>query len=137
MPVFFSLYYFVFFKIFSRLNITTNLILDLWIDNAIEIEDLHDGLHFGVVGNRKMADKLKSVIRKNLPHLAPDDLPSGQPNLSIHYPHCRYSIVYMICMCIQINMFLMIKIYVAIFLYMNIYLIYRYTILIAVTLSFM
>jgi hypothetical protein len=43
------------------------MISDLWCDNAtrwpIEIEDLHDGLHFGVVGNRKMADGLKSVIR--------------------------------------------------------------------------
>lgn len=39
-------------------------------------------------GNKKMAEGLKSLIREKLPHLAPDDLRNGQPNLSIHYPHC-------------------------------------------------
>jgi hypothetical protein len=63
-------------------------ILDLWKDpNRVELNDLHDGLHLGVGGNKKVLEGLQNILRNTYPHLVPEDTPQGLPNLSLHFPH--------------------------------------------------
>lgn len=60
---------------------------DLWIEPDIELKDLNDGLHFGTIANEKLLNRIKNIIRKDYPHLVPEDNANNQPNLSLHYPH--------------------------------------------------
>ena len=38
----------------------------------IRLDDLRDGLHLGVEGNKKLANCIMKLIRNELPHLCPD-----------------------------------------------------------------
>jgi lysophospholipase L1-like esterase len=66
-------------------------ICDLWHvdDESLKIkhEDLHDGLHLGEEGNRKLFGLLQSLIRSKYPEIAPDDKEDGTPNYKLHMPH--------------------------------------------------
>jgi len=62
-------------------------VCDLWTDDPINDNDLHDGLHFGASGNAKMAERVKSVIREKMAELAPDDDDAGKPKVALHLPH--------------------------------------------------
>ena len=53
----------------------------------VELADLHDGLHLGVGGNRKVLVGLQSLIRAQCPALVPEDSPEGLPNMPLHLPH--------------------------------------------------
>lgn len=66
-------------------------VLDLWREDAykVELDDLNDGLHLGTNGNRKVCEGLQDIIRKNYPHLRPEDDASGHPNMRYHLPQHR------------------------------------------------
>ena len=64
-------------------------VLDLWEQGPyrVELPDLRDGLHLGVMGNRKVCEGIQALIRSKHPKLAPEDLPDGTRNMSYHFPH--------------------------------------------------
>ena len=64
-------------------------VLDLWQSNEYLVtpEDLQDGLHLGLSGNRKVCEGLQDVIRKTYPHLVPEDNEQGLPNMTYHLPN--------------------------------------------------
>lgn len=62
-------------------------LVNLWTgDNAIVVEDTHDGLHLNESGNRKVFKLLQAEIRRKYPHLAPDEKADETCNMTMHYP---------------------------------------------------
>jgi len=59
---------------------------DLWIDPAIELNDLNDGLHFGPTANEKILNIIKDIITTKYPHILPEDTNNNTGSLSMHYP---------------------------------------------------
>jgi lysophospholipase L1-like esterase len=53
----------------------------------VQLSDLHDGLHLGVGGNRKVLAGLQSLLRARCPALVPEDVSEGVPNMPLHLPH--------------------------------------------------
>lgn len=69
-------------------NITPNTaVLDTWINEfSITVDDLSDGLHLNVSGNKKISDGIKNIIRTKFPQYVPyNDTPvsnGGDSNTS-------------------------------------------------------
>ena len=63
-------------------------VLDLWQDNKFLVspEDLRDGLHLGLSGNKKVCEGLQDLIRKTFPQLVPEDNAQELPNMTYHLP---------------------------------------------------
>jgi len=60
------------------------VVVDLW--GHIEAADLHDGLHLGPTGNRKVLALVQAALRAQ-PGLNPEDGPDGIPQMPMHFPH--------------------------------------------------
>ena len=60
---------------------------DLWINPAIELNDLNDGLHFGPIANEKVLNNIIDIITTKYPHILPEDTNNNTGSLSMHYPH--------------------------------------------------
>jgi lysophospholipase L1-like esterase len=63
-------------------------VADLWKEPYdISLEDLSDGLHMGVGGNRKIFSAVSSLIRTHYPEVVPEDKAPNVPNMPLHFPH--------------------------------------------------
>ena len=63
-------------------------VLDLWQndDFLVTPEDLRDGLHLGLSGNRKVCEGIQALVRKHYPDLVPEDNALEVPNMTYHLP---------------------------------------------------
>ena len=66
------------------------MVVDLWAgEDAVNIDDLNDGLHLGVEGNRKVFDRIKEVLQKNQMMQLPDENDYNACASVFHFPGWR------------------------------------------------
>ena len=63
-------------------------VLDLWQTDEFLVtpDDLRDGLHLGLSGNRKVCEGIQALVRKTYPNLVPEDNALELPNMTYHLP---------------------------------------------------